>query len=428
MRSLRIIVTFFFGFALTGLIMILTHTGVDEDPQSQSNAMVADPSIPSPTTPTQPVQNQWVTHEIKSGQTLGTILPEYDVPTQLVLDAAMPFHDLSSIRAGQTLSFLIDAATHTATSMTYALDEDRTLVVTKVPSTDNTSPDASWTAKVDTIEYESKVGVMKFAVRETLWEAATNAGLRASDIATLASVFEFDVDFNTEIRAGATVQMIVEELWNDGRRAKYGRPLFVRFQNNNNDYTAIRHENSEGRSTYYDLEGVARKKAFLRSPLRFSRVTSGFSLKRFHPVLKKRRPHYGVDYGAPTGTPVRAVGSGVITMAGTNGGHGRFVKIDHPGPYDSSYSHLSRIKVRKGQKIQQGDVIGTVGSSGLATGPHLHFQFWVKGKYVNPQTLDLPRTETVPSTERATFDQNRDNWAAILGQTKEENAVADAQL
>ena len=178
---------------------------------------------------------------------------------------------------------------------------------------------------------------------------------------------------------------------------------------------------------YYDPKGIARKKAFLRSPLTFSRVTSGFSLKRFHPVLKRRRPHYGVDFGAPTGTPVRATGSGVVTHAGTNGGHGRFVKIDHPGPYQSSYSHLHRIKVKRGQKIKQGQVIGTVGSTGLATGPHLHYQFWKNGRFVNPMTIDLPRNEKLPSAEKVIFETNRDMWIDFMNGVNPAVAMSEGE-
>jgi murein DD-endopeptidase MepM/ murein hydrolase activator NlpD len=145
-------------------------------------------------------------------------------------------------------------------------------------------------------------------------------------------------------------------------------------------------------------------------------------------VLKRSRPHNGVDFGAPTGTPVYAVGDAVVSFAGTSGGHGRFVKLDHEGPYESSYSHLSRISVRKGQKVRQGDLLGYVGSTGLATGPHLHYQFWVNGRYANPLTVPLPKGgESVPDAERAAFEAHRDALLARLDAADaDEIAVADA--
>jgi murein DD-endopeptidase MepM/ murein hydrolase activator NlpD len=166
----------------------------------------------------------------------------------------------------------------------------------------------------------------------------------------------------------------------------------------------------------------------LRSPLEFSRVTSGFNLKRFHPVLKKPRPHYGVDFGAPIGTPVRAVGDGVVEMADRNGGHGNYVKLDHEGPYSSSYSHLSSISVRRGAKVRQGEIVGFVGKTGLATGPHLHFQFWVDGRYVNPLDVELPQSEALQGEELVRFQAQRDALLAQLEQGAQEQnaAVADA--
>ena len=243
------------------------------------------------------------------------------------------------------------------------------------------------------IQYETREAIRDFTVQSTLWGAATKQGLRASDIMQLAAVFEFDVDFNTELRAGATVRMVVEELYNDGRFAKLGTPLAVKLHNNGEDYLALHHTDASGDAGYFDPNGVARKKAFLRSPLPFSRVTSGFNPRRFHPVLKTRRPHNGTDFGAPIGTPIRASGSGKVVYAGRNGGHGNFVKIDHPGPYASSYSHMHKIRVKNGQKVKQGQIIGTVGTTGMSTGPHLHYQFWKHGKFVDPMKVKLPRTQ-----------------------------------
>ena len=358
-------------------------------------------------------------HTIRSGDTLGRILPTYGAPTDLVRDAALSLYDLAKLREGRDLVFVYHDGGAVPVEVRYALDIDHTLVVTREGE--------AWTARMDAIEYEAQPGYRDLVVSSSLWQAAIDAGLRPADIAALAAVFEYDIDFNTEVQAGARARMVIDELWTDGAFARLGSPQAVRFENGGKTYTAIRYTRADGTAGYYDEEGMARKKAFLRSPLAFSNVTSGFNLKRYHPILKKSRPHYGTDFGAPTGTPIRAVGEGVVSYAGRSGGHGNFVKIDHPGPYDSSYSHLSSISVKNGAHVRQGEIIGKVGSTGLATGPHLHFQFWVNGKYVNPMSVALPRVEPLPESELAAFQAERDRLLALLDSEALLAAVADGE-
>jgi len=347
-----------------------------------------------------------VLHTIEPGETLGIILENVGLSGQEIRSATKEVYDLAKLRAGRTITFKIFKGADIPHAILYPLDEDTTVRVE--------SADGTWTASIDQIQYDSTEAIREFEVESTLWGAAIKEGLRAADIIQLASVFEFDVDFNTELRAGASVRMVVEELYLDGRFAKLGKPLAVRLQNNGGEYLAIHHVSSNGDTGYYDLDGIARRKAFLRSPLLFSRVTSGFNPRRYHPVLKKRRPHNGTDFGAARGTPIRATGSGKVVHAGRNGGHGNFVKIDHPGPYASSYSHMSRIKVKNGQQVKQGQIIGTVGSTGMSTGPHLHYQFWKNGRFVNPMTIKLPRTQKLPASELAKFKANRSLWVDFM--------------
>ena len=360
-----------------------------------------------------------VLHTIERGETLGVILQNVGISANTIRDAALPVYDLAKIRAGRTFTFKIREGEATPHAIFYPLDEDNTVHLELEAEV--------WTASIDTITYEVTEAIREFSVESTLWGAASGVGLRASDIVNIASVFEFDVDFNTELRAGAKVKMVVEELYNEGKFAKLGRPLAVRLENNGDAFTAIRHSSENGDVGYFDPNGVARKKAFLRSPLPFSRVTSGFNPRRYHPVLKTRRPHNGTDFGAPTGTPIRATGAGKVVSAGRNGGHGNFVKIDHAGPYASSYSHMHRIKVKRGQRVKQGQIIGTVGSTGMSTGPHLHYQFWKNGRYVNAMTVDLPRTETLAKSERASFDANRDMWLDFMNGVNPSIAMTESE-
>lgn len=380
--------------------------GLDGAPQAEP---------PPPEEEPEPAAAAWIEHTIAPGEALGRILPRWGIPTQQVWEAARPHIDLSKVQAGKVLRLHRADDGQTIDRLEYALTLDRTLVL---------EPDASgtWRARVDAVEYDRKEGLRSFTVQRSLWEAAVQAGLRPADIVALADVFRYDIDFNTEVRQGARAELVVEELYVDGELRRLGAPLAVRFTNNGKEYVAIRFDAGDGEPRYFDASGHSRKRPFLRSPLKFSRVTSGFSRSRFHPVLKRGRPHYGVDFGAPEGTPIYAVGDGTVSWAGPNGGHGRFVKIDHAGPYDSSYSHLSRVAVQKGQKVRQGQLLGYVGSTGLATGPHLHYQFWVDGRYVNPLTVELPKGgEPVPAGAREAFDAQK---AALLA--KLEGGIPEA--
>lgn len=389
----------------------------DAPPLVDAGAPFARDAMPGEAAPTAD-EPTFTEHTIGRGQALGTILPKYGLPTAAVLAAARPHHDLAKIRAGKVLKFKTEPGADAPTELHYALDQDRTLVVF--------AEEDGWSARVDEITYDTRLSTREFEVTSTLWAAAMEAGLQPSDIAGLAGVYRFDLDFNTELRAGAQVRMVVEELWTGGEFVRLGAPVAVELTNSGKEYVAIRYQDGDREAAYYDAQGRARKKAFLRSPLKFSRVTSGFNKNRYHPVLKRRRPHNGTDFGAPTGTPVHAVGDAVVTVAKTSGGHGRFVKLDHAGPYESSYSHLSRIAVKRGQKVRQGQVIGYVGSTGLATGPHLHYQFWVNGKYVDPMRVKLPSEGTPAIQNKAGFGAWRDRHLAMLGEG-DSAVVADAQ-
>ncbi|MDP6935007.1 MAG: peptidoglycan DD-metalloendopeptidase family protein [Myxococcota bacterium] len=392
-----------FGTALFfGLLSFVFQFWPERPAEAQPAPVVVTTPAPPPPEP----EPTWTEHVIQKGDTLGAIVAKYGISAHGIRDAALEHYDLANIRAGRSLHLEFKPGEELPVTLKYSLDEDRELVLTR--------QEQSWTAVMVERNYQRHPATRTLVVQSTLWQAGMDADLRAADIATLARIFEYDVDFNTEIRAGATAEIISDELWSDGEFVKLGEPYVVRLTNRGQPMVAIRFEDGDGNVEYYDENGTGRRRALLRSPLEFSRVTSGFNTKRFHPILKKARPHYGTDFGAPTGTPVRAVGSGTVVSAGVNGGHGNFVKLDHPGPHDSSYSHLNRVKVKKGQRVEQGQIIGTVGSTGLATGPHLHYQLWEQGRYVDPMKVDLPRTRSVPNHSQSEFEGLRDTWIAWL--------------
>ncbi len=241
-------------------------------------------------------------------------------------------------------------------------------------------------------EVVSEVVRLEGIVESSLFQAVNAAGGRPALAVEIADIFRWDVDFLRDLRQGDSFVVVVDEQRIEGEFYRYGTIFAARFTNKNRAMDAVIYPDQEGRLGYYDLNGHPLRKMFLRSPLKFSRITSSFSNSRFHPVLKKRMPHYGVDYGAPVGTAVHATADGVVTLAGRNGGAGNMVRIRHPNGYQTNYLHLSKYGsgVRKGVRISQGQVIGYVGSTGLSTGPHLDYRVKHNGSWINPLRISSP--------------------------------------
>jgi murein DD-endopeptidase MepM/ murein hydrolase activator NlpD len=231
------------------------------------------------------------------------------------------------------------------------------------------------------------------------------AGLSDPVIMRLAGIFAWDIDFALDIRRDDWFAVVFEEVWQDGRKVRDGDILAAEFGNQGRSYRALRFADDEGRTDYFTPEGRSLRKAFLRAPVDFTRVSSNFNPNRLHPILKVRRPHQGVDYAANQGTPIRAAGDGKVTFAGSRNGYGNAVILQHGGNITTLYAHMSRIasEARVGRRVRQGQVIGYVGKTGLATAPHLHYEYRINGVNRNPRTVPLPEAEPVPETMRARF-------------------------
>jgi murein DD-endopeptidase MepM/ murein hydrolase activator NlpD len=229
----------------------------------------------------------------------------------------------------------------------------------------------------------------------------------------MAEVLQWDLDFNRDLQPADRFEILYEEIFLDGAFESIGEILALRYDNAGRSHEAYRFGEPAG---YYDGEGRPLRKLFLRSPLRYSRVTSRFSNRRFHPVLKRYRPHHGVDYGAPTGTPVRATASGTVVSAGWDGGGGRTVKLRHPNGYLTAYLHLSRFAsgIRRGRRVSQGDTIGYVGATGLANGPHLDYRVQRSGRWINPLAMKVEPAPPIPAEQRAGFALRRDRLRQAL--------------
>ncbi len=255
-----------------------------------------------------------------------------------------------------------------------------------------------WLARLQTVPYTAQQRLASGTIRNTLFAATDEAGLPDAVASQLAELFSTEIDFHRELRKGDTFSVVYEALmadeqpvaWNEGA----GRVLAAEFVNAGRPHRAVWFAGADGRGAYFDTDGRSLRRAFLASPMAFSRMTSGFAM-RFHPLLQNWRAHLGVDYGAPTGTAVRTVGDGVVDFAGRQNGYGNVVQIKHGNERSTLYAHLSRIDVKKGQRVEQGQRIGAVGSTGWATGPHLHFEFRVAGRHQDPSRI-AKASETVP--------------------------------
>lgn len=247
-------------------------------------------------------------------------------------------------------------------------------------------------------------------VETSLWEAFLDVNEDPQIALKLADVLGWEIDFVTDTRRGDTFTIIVEEWFCDGMHIGLGEVHAARYVNRGSEHLAFRHKYGDKSTGYYDSDGESVKRVFLKSPLHYRRISSYFTSRRYHPILKVYRPHYGVDYAAPMGTPVVTIGDGTIVKAGWNGGMGNYVEIRHNSIYASCYGHLSRYGkgVKRGRRVAQGQVVGYVGSTGLSTGPHLDFRIKKYNSYVNPLTLDFPRTDPVPEEEFAAFAETRD--------------------
>lgn len=252
---------------------------------------------------------------------------------------------------------------------------------------------------------EYRVQYAAASITSSLFGAGQDAGLSDPTTMKLAEVFNYDIDFAQDLREGDTFSVIYEEVWRDGERLRTGDILAASFTNRGKRFEVYRFVDSYGRADYYGADGRSRARAFIRTPLEFSRITSRFSLGRKHPILGTMRAHKGVDYGAPTGTPIKATGNGTVEFIGVQNGYGNVVILRHGKEFTTLYGHMSRFAkgLHRGSKVSQSEVIGYVGMTGLATGPHLHYEFRKGGAHRDPLSVDLPVADPLSGTEIAKF-------------------------
>ncbi|HEB55730.1 MAG TPA: peptidase M23 [Gammaproteobacteria bacterium] len=312
---------------------------------------------------------------------------------------------LKSLRPGDVFRFQIDENQHLQ-KLVYNISPLKSLHIQRQKQ--------GFTATVQIKDIEKRSTYAVGRIKSSLFEAGKDAGLSDTLIMKMVNIFGWDIDFALDIRKGDQFALIYEEQFLDGKKINDGAILAAEFINRGHTYRALRFTDASDHSDYYTPEGRSMRKAFLRTPVDFRRISSRFG-NRHHPVLNRMRLHKGVDYAAKTGTPIRASGDGKIIFRGRKGGYGRTVIIQHGGRYSTLYAHMSRFKkgLTAGKRVKQGQIIGYVGQSGRATGPHLHYEFRVNGVHRNPLTIRLPNAAPIKKQYRDSF---RRTASALLAQ------------
>ena len=346
--------------------------------ESQAAAAAAPAELPPPL--------EFVKGIFERNETLSTTLTAHDVSHSVAYQVAQvvqPVFDVRNFKPGHAFQ-IIKEADGSLRAFDYTIDDERILRVEREGD--------EFRARVDELEFEVRPGTVLATITSSLWAALDGAPKRDWLVMELEQIYQYDIDFFKEIRPGDSINLIIDEKYYRGRFVKYGPVRAAEFVNQGRRYQAYLF-----RDGYYDEKGMGVERSLLRAPLLYSRVSSGFSYRRLHPIYRTVRPHLGVDYAAPTGTPVQAVGNGTVTFAGTNGGFGRMVTVRHPNSMTTSYAHLSRISVNRGQKVKRGDTVGLVGMTGTATGPHLDYRMTVNGRPVNPVTVKADPPKPIDS-------------------------------
>ncbi|MEC8962155.1 MAG: peptidoglycan DD-metalloendopeptidase family protein [Pseudomonadota bacterium] len=374
--------------------------------QLPSAAKVAE-DIPTQSV-TSSTKSDWVDIDIRPGDSLTRIFNrlKLDPAVAITIAAHRKGQVLTNLKTGPRLKILL------TDRQLVELEYEKSLnSALHVKATDN-----GWQFNTVTRSFEVIERKVTGVIASSLFDSGLKAGLSESLLHKLMSIFEWQIDFNTDIRSGDRFAIIYEEKFLEGKKIGTGPVLAATFILSGNPQHAIRHTNSAGIVRYFSPDGISIEGKFLRSPVRNSRITSNYSLRRFHPILKTWRPHRGLDFSGRKGDSVLSTADGKVVFVGRKGDYGKTVIIKHGSKYKTLYAHLSKYgkTVRKGRSVQQGQTIGYIGSTGLSTGPHLHYELWLNGKRTNPLKLKLPRAASVHENEKTKFLRKASAFSAEL--------------
>ena len=368
------------------------NTAATETPDEQPTAQAVEPEQTDP-------RHHIV--RVENGDTLSTVFDKVGLSAttlHAVLNSSKEAKQLTRLKVGQALEFKLSEDGQLE-SLHSKLSDLESIALAK--------NDKGFSFKRELVKPEVQTTYSHGVINSSLFLSAKRAGLSHSLTMDLANVFGYDIDFAMDIREGDEFELIYEKKVVNGKQVGTGNILSARFTNRGKTYTAVRYTNKQGTSSYYNANGESMRKAFIRTPVDFARISSRFSTGRRHPVLNKIRAHKGVDYAAPRGTPIKAAGDGRITLAGRHGGYGNAVIIQHGQRYRTLYAHMNGFAkgIRSGTNVKQGQIIGYIGTTGLSTGPHLHYEFQVNGVHVDPLSQKLPMADPIASSEKARFMQ-----------------------
>ena len=374
-------------------------------------------TIPAP----QPALS-WKEINVKSGDSLSTLFKRASLGPRDVhefISSGTSAKKLKRLMPGETLSFGLNDSGKLDT-LRYR--------ISRLESWDFVRRDSKFEAEHIVLEPQPLSIYREAEITDSLFVAADKAGMPHGLIMELAGIFGWDIDFALDIRRGDHFAVLYEEKYLDGEKIGTGNILAAEFTNRGKTFKAVRFEDNSGHANYYTPEGLSMRKAFLRTPVNFARVSSGFNMRRLHPITKKVRPHRGIDYAAPTGTPVYSAGDGKVIKSGYTRANGNYVVIQHGQSYSTKYLHLHKRKVKRGQTVRQGQTIGTVGSTGLSTGPHLHYEFLVNGVHRNPRTVKLPQAKPIARQLKAEFLAQTAPLMVALSQQQSQGQLAQSEV
>ncbi len=345
---------------------------------------------------------------IKSGDTLSGIFKREGLSARdvfLVTQDKTAEQYLRNIRPGKQLTLEMNAENQLQ-ALHYEVAINETLQVKRIND--------AFKAELISRPIETRQAFASGIIQDSLYAAGKQAGLTDNLIVKLANIFGWDIDFVLDVRKNDSFALIYEEQYLDGELIGHGDILVAQFVNQGEVFRAVRYVDSDGNDNFYTPDGKSMRKAFLRAPLNFMYISSNFKPRRFHPILKRWKAHRGIDYRAPTGTPVYAAGDGKVIASSYNKYNGKYIFIQHGNNIVTKYLHLSRRAVSHGKRVKQGQVIGYVGATGLAEAPHLHYEFVVNGVHRNPRTVTLPEAKPVDKSERSRFEQQTEPLLASL--------------
>lgn len=364
----------------------------------------------------------WHSETVKSGDNLSKIFRRAGLNDADIYELISTCKDAKVLRKifpGQTLAFHIE--NEELIELRYQADQ--------LTSQHYSRDSKKFIAEEKIRKPELRPSYHEGTINSSLFLAGQNAGLSDALIMRMATIFGWDVDFVLDIRQGDSFKVLYDEKYLDGKHIGNGPILAAEFTNKDKTFKAVRYTHKDGSGQYYTPTGYSMRKAFLRTPVDFARISSHFNLRRKHPVLNRIRAHKGTDYAAPRGTPIRAAGDGKIVHAGRKGGYGKAVILKHGGAYKTLYAHMTKYGkgIKNGKRVKQGQIIGYVGSTGLATGPHLHYEFHVNGRVRNPVTVKLPKAQSIIKSERERFMEQTKIHVAQMGDMQAQRQLASLE-